>query len=285
MKKLLIAFTALTFGLTACQKEDSFENPNGSGSGGGTVDALLKRLVYAAGADSIATDMTYDGANRLISLSTVSTQNGNQSVHLYRNGSGILTRYTIKGNELTNLGIDSLVTDVKYDASKSQYTYSLSTIDYNGVAITDSTAFGYSGANLVTKTSFAKGGPAPYTAYGKTEYAYTGSNILTEKYFSAGATSGTWDPDTTYTYMYDDKINPLKVGPEGLIALTDFTLASAPYGSASNATKTDFVDHTDNTNNFSFTSTYTYNSSNKPKAGTATLAPSQGGYELRYYYQ
>lgn len=287
MRKLLFAFTALTLGLTACQKEGSFENPNGSaGSGGGTTSGLLTRLVYAAGADSIAMDFGYDGANRLISLSTTSTQDGNQVVKLYRNSSGILTRYTTKSDELTGLGLDSLVTDVSYDASRSKYAYSRSSITLNGVTIVDSTAFEYNSANnLVTKKSYAKGGPALYTIYAKTEYAYTGSNVVTEKNFSPGATADSWDPEYTYTYTYDDKTNPLKFGPEGLIALTDFTLASAPYGSASNATKTDFVDHTDNNNNFSFTTAYTYSSSNKPSAGTATLAPGPGGYQLRYYYK
>lgn len=285
MRKLLIAFVALAFGLTACQKEGSFENPTSTpGSGGGTTDALLTRLVYAAGADSIATDLGYDGSKRLVTLTTASTQNGNQTTRLYRNASGILTRYTTKSDELAGLGIDSLVTDVKYDAAKSVYTYSLSTITYSGTTITDSTVFGYNGSNLVSKTNYAKGGPAPYTVYAKTEYGYTGSNVVTEKSYSPGATAGSWDLEYTYSYTYDDKVNPLKFGPEGLIALTDFTLASAPYGSANNATKADFVDQTDPTNNFSFTTTYTYNTSNKPSAGNAVVAPGPGGYQLRYYY-
>lgn len=289
MRKLLFALTAATLFLTACQKEVSTENGNGNtgGGGGGTTDSLLSRLVYVAGADSVANDFSYDASRRLVKSTMTSTSaGGNQEFRIYRNASGIMNRYTVLGDQLSGLGIDSLVTIVAYNSSKSQYAYSTSTFNLGGVDISDSTAFNYNtGKQLTEKVSYAKASPTQYVAYAKTEYTYNGDNIASEKYYTFDATSGQWTLEFSYSYTFDSKINPMNFGAEGLIALSDFIYASAPYGSANNATKSDYVDATDPTNNISYQTTYTYNSSNKPSSGTATVLPGPGGYALRFYYK
>lgn len=286
MRKLLFAFTVATLAMTACQKEESLEN-GGNNPGGGTKDSLLTRVVYVAGADSVVNEYGYDASSRLISAKFSSTSGSNQQTQIYRNASGVITRYTLKGDDLSSLGIDSLVTDVSYDAAKSHYAFSKSVVMVSGLSYEDSTAFSYdANGNMIAKVSYAKAGPSPYVPYAKTEYTYTGSNVVSEKYFTYDATAtNPWALELTYNATYDAKVNPLNFGPEGLMALTDFTYASAPFGSANNALQFDFVDNADPTNNFSFTTAYTYNSSDKPSGGTAAVTPGSGSYTLRYYYQ
>jgi YD repeat-containing protein len=283
MRKLLIALSAVMVVMSACQKEGSYEDPNGgnggSGGGGGTnPQGLLTRVVYATSTDSTITDYTYDGAKRLATL-TYAASGTTQFTRLTRNASGILTQYTTKSPDLASIGLDSVVTYVGYNTAKSQYAYSLLTVTVSGVTYKDSAAFVYDGSgNIVSKMDYAQAGPSPYQLYAKTDYGYAGGNLVSEKNYSYNG-SATPDLDETFTYTYDAKVNPLKVGPEAIVALYDVT-----YFSNNNVVKVDYVDNADASNNYTLTSTLTYNSANKPSGGTAVESTTSGQYSLRYYY-
>ncbi|NTS41148.1 hypothetical protein HRG84_09515 [Flavisolibacter sp. BT320] len=282
MKKLLFSFSAALFLLTSCQKEISLEVPDsdpGGGGGGNTTQGLLTRTAFVAGGDSVVTEYTYDGAKRLATFTYTSTGGGNQFKRIVRNNAGLMTAFITKSDELLTLGVDSLETRMVYDNALNRYRYSVSTILLGGSDYSDSTAYTYDGSgNLVEKASFAKVGPSPYLPYQKVEYTFGSGNTLSEEYYSIDS-NGNWESLGTYNYAYDAKLNPIKLGVEGMIVLDDGT-----FFSNNNVTTLSFVDAADPASNFSLTTTFIYNSADKPASGTAVETPGSGSYALRYYY-
>lgn len=283
MRKILILLSAVTGMLTACQKEASLEDPNatpGGGSGGTTQTGLLTRNVFVAGADSIMVDYGYDAAKRLTTYTYATTGGGNSSKRIVRNSTGIITQYITKSEDLLSSNIDSTVTTLNYNAAQSRYTYGITVFEFQSIMYKDSSAFTYDGSgNLLAKTSYLSGGPAPYQAYQKTEYTYTAGNVSSEKYFSPNTTGTGWNLEATYNYVYDSKVNPVKLGTEAMIVLDD-----GSYFGNNNVTTLNFIDGTDPSGNFSLVTTYTYNNTNKPSGGTTVENPGSATYSLRYYY-
>lgn len=103
-----------------------------------------------------------------------------------------------------------------------------------------------------------------YEPVTKTEYSYTGSNLLSEKVYSYNATTLGYDPEETYTYMYDSKVNPLQFANEAPV------LNMSPFYSANNITKTTLV-AADPADNYAATETYIYNSSDRPATSTNVI--------------
>lgn len=282
MRKLFCVLSAAVVFLCSCQKEKSFEDPGGT-TGGGTpsVPGLLTRVVSVAGADSSATDYTYDDNKSLITVTYTSTKGGNQYTRLYRNAAGIVTQFTVKNDDYVSNGVDSVVTILNYDQSKSRYSYSITNLNFSGVDYRDSTVYSYnSNGRLLNKTSYLRGASSPYLLYSKTDYSFnSGNNVAIEKLYSYDLTTKIWDLEATYNYTYDDKINPLPLGPIGQIALDDAT-----YAGINNATSFEFTDSANPTNNFGITMTYTYNNENKPAGGSGVENSTSGSFDLRYYY-
>lgn len=281
MKKMLILLGAVTILFSACQKEISLEDPDASPGGGGTTPTgLLTRYVFEAGADSIMVNYGYDAARRLTNFTYATTGGGNNTKRIIRNSAGIITQYISKGEDLLSSGIDSAVTNLTYNAAQGRYKSGLTIFELQGVTIRDSTEFAYDGSgNLITKTSFLAAGPSPYQAYQKAEYTYVSGNVTSEKYFGPNTTGTGWDLQETYNYAFDNKINPVKLGTEAMIVLDD-----ASYFGNNNATRLTYVDSTDPSFNYTFDTTYTYNTTNKPTGGTVVETPGSATYTLRYYY-
>ena len=83
--------------------------------------------------------------------------------------------------------------------------------------------------------------------------------------------------DETYTYdQYDAKLSPMYFGAEA------FVFGSQEFVSQNNPTKSTLtmVGTTEN-----YTTTYTYNSSNKPISATSVVQPSGVVAKGNYYYQ
>jgi uncharacterized lipoprotein NlpE involved in copper resistance len=282
MRKLFLAFLAAVLLLCSCKKELSLENPDSIPGGSTTTGTgLLTRMVSVAGADSSVNDYGYDAAGHLITVNYTSTRGGNQYTRLYRNSAGVLTKFTIKSDDLDSAGIDSIETVVTYNSAQGRYAYGIATINFSGVVYTDSTVYNYdNNGALINKTTYAKAGPSNYQLYSKNDYSYnTGNNIGVEKYYTFNGTANNFDLEATYNYTYDDKVNPLQLGAEGPIVLDDVS-----YAGPGNANSFQFIDNVDPTNNFSTSTTFTYNSLNKPSAGTVVEDPGGGTYDLRYYY-
>ena len=283
MKQLLFSLCAATILFSACKKESSLENPDnnpGGGVGGGNpAQALLTRMVFVAGGDSVATDYTYDANKRLTTFTYATTGGGNIFKRIVRNSAGIMTGFITKSEELQGLGIDSLVTTLNYDNTENRYAYSTSSLSVGGVSYNDSTAYIYDGnRNLTQKVSYAQVSSATYEPYQKVEYSYGSGNVLSEKYYDTD-NNGNWQLLGTYDYSYDSKINPIKLGHEAMIVLDDGT-----YFSNNNVISMGITDPADPSNNYSLTTTYIYNSADKPSSGESVETGTSNKYALRYYY-
>lgn len=281
MRKLLFVLSAVAIVSVSCQKEISLEAPDsdpGAGGGGNTAQGLLTRIAFVAGGDSVVTDYTYDGAQRLATYTSTSTGGDNEYKRIVRNNTGLITSFVTKNDQLLSLGIDSMETNMFYNNVLNQYEYSVSIIDLGGADYRDSTVYDYAGSSLIAKTSYAKSGTSPYIQYQKSEYTYGSGNTLSEEYFTIDSI-GAWESLGTYSYAYDAKTNPIKLGVEGIIVLDDGT-----FFSNNNVSTMSFADPADPSSNFSLATTYIYNNADKPSSGTAIQTPGSGSYTLRYYY-
>lgn len=273
MKKILVASFALTaLFFVSCQKEVSEEiggNPGtgGGGTGGGTTGTKLVKTVHKDGADSTVIVYGYDANNKVISATTSGVSGGQPidlRINLTRNSAGVITKQVIRSNDFIAFGIDSLVTQVRWDATNNRYKNAVSHISIFGFDITDSITYNYdAGGKLTSEVEYqddGMGGPmAPST---KREYTYTGSNIVTEKAYNWDDATNAYVLSWNSTYEYDTKVNPT------LFATDAPVLGMSDFYPANNVTKDTFVDNEDPTNNYVETSTYTYNSSNRPITGT-----------------
>ena len=283
MKNSLFALAVLVF-LSACQKEVSSENPDGTPGTGpvpppATTAGLLTRMVSVAGGDSVMVDYGYDANKRLATFDYKTTGTEFRFRRIFRNSAGIMTQFNSKGDDLSGIGIDSVITILSYNAGQARYTHGITIYAVSGVSLRDSTVYVYDNAgNLTVKRSYATVLPAPYQEYQKTEYTYASGNVTSEKYYTSNSAGG-WDLEYTYNYGYDSKVNPAKFGPEGMIVLED-----ASYFSNNNKSGVNYIDGADASYNFSQAYTYTYNAANKPTGGTVVETPGSGSYTIRYYY-
>jgi hypothetical protein len=278
MKKLLIAFSAAAFVLTACQKEPSFEDPNGNpGGGGGSTSGKLVRLGTRMGADSTTTDFTYAG-DLLSGLNQSGSANGQSAeaqVSVRRNSANVITRMVTKSDLFSQIGLDdSLVMNFNVNSANSRYVYGVSKFNFMGQPFADSTVYTYDGTGkLVSAVSYFDDGTG-YVTDRKEEYTYSGSNLAsTKSYIDEG--NGLTLVETT-TYEYDNKTNPLHFPADAPV------LGMSDFYPANNVTKRTVVS-ADPQDSGTTTATYTYNSDNRPAKSVNTDGSSSS--TISYYYQ
>ena len=294
MKKLLIAFSAAALVLSACKKEPSFENSGnnpggGSGGGGGsTPSGLLSRMVFsdAGDTDSTAYNYEYDAAKRL-SFVNFESSNFTDAVRLKRNAAGIITEASIKNEVVTSLGLDSLVIRYNYSTSESRYKSAIFSIPIQGIVFTDSTVLNYDASgNVTSKVTYGGMLGVPFAPQAKMDFTYGNGNIISSKSYTYD--NNAWDLEYTFNYTYDNKTNPLRMGVEAVLVdayiSPAFGMSGAIYYGPNNATIIDYIDATDSANNYKLTSSFTYDTSNKPTNGTAVETPGNGSYKWRFYY-
>ncbi|MEO6071538.1 MAG: hypothetical protein ABIN57_09950 [Chitinophagaceae bacterium] len=268
-KDTLLLFLFALIILQSCQKEVSKENGGASAAPSGT---LLVRSVYKSGTDSSLTTYAYDGARRLTTLNNSGTTSGapyNTQIKIVRNTSGIIQKMNIKSDQFAQLGIDSLVYVVNYDLTTGRYKSKVFTVDFLVVVLKDSTSYDYDASGKVIRDrEFTDDGTAGgYEEVGKTEYTYAGNNIATVKIFSYDVPSNTYTLNETDTYEYDAKTNALQLGNEA------FLLGDVSFYGANNVSKLTINVPADPASNQVHTTTYTYNSNNRPLIATVLMQP------------
>ena len=267
---------AICITLLSCQKEIDWST--------GTENALLIRSVQKSGSDSVVVDYTYDGSGRLIFEKTVGMSQGidvGNDLQILRDGSGNITRTIQKSQVLISAGIDSIVTNYNYSTSNNRYTSAVFDMTIFGFTVTDSAAYQYDASgNISGEEHYLKFPPAPFILYFKQEYTYAGGNLSSVKQYSYDPTAMAYDLIATTTYTYDAKTTPLRLQREAVI------LGRPVYFGSNNATRMDFVDATDPSNNFTTDFVYSYDiSSNKPLTAVSTQNPPGTVSNITYYYQ
>jgi hypothetical protein len=290
MKKPLLLLTIATSVLLfSCKKEESIDNSSGGGGGGGNNGNLLVRTVQKTGSDSSVSTYAYDGSRRLTTFNNSGVESGspyNSQINLVRNSAGIIQKINVKSNEFAQAGLDSISAKVNYDAATSRYKSMVLSIDFLGLgSLKDSVAFEYDGAGkLVTERNFIDDGTTGgYEQTVKTEYVYNGSNLTTINGYDYDPATNTHTLTTTVNYEFDAKTNPLQLGNETFL-LAFFTGDVSTY-SANNITKYTINDVTDPSANQNVTTTYTYNSNNRPLTASLVVQPGGGTATNTYTYQ
>lgn len=279
MKKLLIALSAMALVMTACQKEPSFEDPNGnpgSGGGGGTSGTKLARMGVKIGTDSITATFNYQGdyISKLIQDGSINGQAADAQIEITRNASNLITKTNTQSSVFTQLGIDSIVMNYTIEPGTTRYIKGVSRYEFFGEMVADSIIFNYDGSGkLLSSISYFDDGTG-YVPDSKEEYTYSGNNIATVKSYSYD--TDRFVLDETSTLEYDAKINPLLFQNDGpVLGMTNFY-------SANNVTKTTIVT-VDPPQTSIATNTYTYDGTNRPTRSQST----DGGITttVTYYYQ
>ena len=273
--KVLLLLILVTSILFSCQKEVDFANTGGGN--GGANDVFLQKLVSRSGADSSTLEFGYNSSKKLITLNTIDVTNGTTSLtqeRVERNSQGIIQKLIIKDDQYQQLGLDSVVTVMEY--SSGRYISKVTTIDLGIVVFRDSVVLIYDAEGKVaTERIYDDLATGNYEENAKIDYTYSGNNIATIKQYSYDGS--TYSLVVTYSYdEYDNKVSPMNIGFDA------FVFDSPAMYSSNNPTKSSIAD---SGSSETFTTTYTYNSANKPLTGMSTIQPGNSTATATYYYQ
>ncbi len=288
--KLLFAIAAVSFLISSCQKELSFDDNGGTGGGGGTTTGdLLATVASTIGAETVTTEYEYDASKRLIREKTTGMSQGidySNDYRIVRNGAGIITSTIQKNAELAAQGIDSSVAIIHYNSATQRYQSRVSELSLFGMASIDSTVFTYDASGKVIRADDYLFNPAlgtDFVLFVITEYDH-GTGGVTETRFNIGDPLNPGGPTelaARIKYTYDTKTSPLILphGEAAAILRTDLVATA-------NATKLDYIDVINaGADNFNITYVYTYNSKNKPATAVSTEIPGNLVSNLTYTYK
>jgi hypothetical protein len=285
--KFVFAIAVMSFFISSCQKELTFEDNGGSG-GGGTGD-LLAKIVGTSGGETVTTEYEYDASKRLIREKIIGTSQGmniDNDFRIVRNAAGIVTSTIQKNAELVMQGLDSAVAIIHYNTSTQRYTSRVAELSLFGLYSIDSTVFIYDASGKVIRADdyiYIVSSGTDYELIAVTEYDY-GAGGVTETRFNIadfGNPGGPTELVVTVKYTYDTKTSPLILphGEAAAILRTDLVATA-------NVTKFDYIDvQGAGAENFSYTYVYTYNSKNKPATAVVTENPGNLESTLTYTYK
>lgn len=281
MRKQLILLAILVVILASCQKEADLAP--GGGSGGGTASQKLVRAGTRDGADTNTIQYSYNAAGKLIRqyVSGVSAgANFFVEAKYNRNTSNIITSVVIKSDQFAGLGIDSIVTIVKYNSGR--YAGTVTAITLFGFSVKDSSVFTYDASGRITQSESFSSDPLTsiYSKSSKDVFTYLANgNVGNEKYYDWDDATSSYVLSEEYTNTYDTKVNPLNLGVEGIF------LGNIVYSASNNLTGYVYVDATDPANNMTRNINYTYNSANKPETSNSSTTPASTNPRSTYTYQ
>lgn len=291
MKRILLTLSVISsVFLFSCQKEVDFANSgnNGnSGNPGSSSGKMLYKTESKNGSETATTFYTYNAAKKIVNEKITGTSQGidvGNEYRYYRNASGIITSYTQISAELAQSGVDSVTTTVHYSTSLSRYTSTVSSWNFSGIDVLDSTVFVYGSNGKVTSSEIYQAipllGGAGYDLLEKIKYTYSGNgNMSQQDFYVPDPSTGSEDLVATVKYTFDNKTSALNLGSEA------FVLGHPDLVSVNNATKVEIINITDPANNVTLASTYTYNSNSMPATGVSTRNPGNVVDNITYFYQ
>ena len=281
-----IAVCCLFF--VSCGKESSREQkePVAEDTTETSNTKLLTRIVeyekdYPG--DSIITDFYYNANNKLIrtkehTVATPGSDLGDEDDEylIYRDANNVVKRVTIMTSHYED-GIfthkDSSVYDVAYDTGSKHYKYSINTNNFEDIGtpyfIRDSIVYTYNSKDQITVLQILRKDAATgiYFEAERREYDFDAKgNIIKIRFNENYDNQG--DPLKEDELTYDDKINPMNFGMEGLILGMRYFSWPTP----NNYVKLN--------SNEPAVYSYTYDDDNYPVLVISSL----DGYRRNYYY-
>ena len=274
MKQTLAAI-GLALLIFSCQKEPSTALTTVQSRDSSVTKAkLLTWIKFDNSGDTGSTNFIYDANNRLSiiqNFKAVKSYSGNFN-RIIRDNNGMIQDFV--EDAATS---DSIYTQLFQLNGKYTYSIKMNTADPYKL---DSTSYTYTGSNITSYIIYERDFPfGTYAPYSKREYAYDqNNNTIQEKWSDYDTSTKSFVPGYTYTYSYDQKVNPLNIGAESIII--DFMNLSG----SNNVTKETIQGGSPQDTNL-ITYQYTYNSNNEPI--TNILVASPPGYKstLTYIYQ
>jgi hypothetical protein len=256
MKKVFLPAIMFLTLIASCKKDDAPAPQN-----------LLDKVVTKIGTDSLVTTYTYNAQNRL--MGEVQNDPANSETYttaLNRDNNGRVSKVTYSTVGTTNpgsIGVDFFylgATDQKLRNGKSFFVVS-------GVTINDSMAYEYNGTQVTKTNHYYSTTTVPYTLIGYYAYTYDARNNITSvKYYEVDAPgSSNFQLLLTYTYVYDDKVNPILSKDD---ALMEFN--GSQYISPNNVVSGSYTSVRTPADNYTFTTTYEYRSDGRPTKSTTT---------------
>ena len=274
MKQTLAAL-GLALLLFSCQKEPSTALSTVQSRDSTVTKAkLLTWIKYNNSGDTGSTNFIYDANNRLSiiqNFKAVKSYSGNFN-RIIRDNNGMIQVFVQDAGTS-----DSIYTQLFQLNGKYTYSIIWNTADPYKM---DSTSFFYTGTNITSYIIYERDFPfGTYAPYSKREYSYDQNNNTTqEKWSDYDSSSKSFVPGYIYTYSYDQKVNPLNIGPESIII--DFMNLSG----SNNVTKETIQGGSPQDTNL-ITYQYTYNSNNEPETNTSVANPPGYKSTLTYIYQ
>lgn len=283
----LAILLALVF--TTCQK-DSERFP-----GTNNIFPLLEKTVYNTGQNSVVTTYTYDSERRLIKEQILA--GNNPELRINRNAAGIIIT-TGENSPLSEvMALDSIATHYNYDNSLKRYT---SSVSYYAGGDRDSIVYIYdNNERIVSDEHYGYNvNSLPQTLIPNYRNTYTFStsstgilvNVLNER---RGSTGG-FESYQVLEYVYDSKINPLRLLNETILLSSlglynSYFISYPPYGlglySANNTTKIVYTKFPAPESDFTLDYIYNYNLLNLPDSSTAIRTPGGDITTTKYYYK
>lgn len=286
MKKILTAFaTSAILLLASCTKEKSIDStdPDGPVPPGNSTGSQLVKGVLVTGADSIVTTYKYDSKGKFLGQAITSNMANfiNVDFEITRNSGGQISAYKFSSAEFVAMGVESVDYKLQYDAGKSQYVNKVMVFQVQDLQIKDSTVYVYNAQNRIVKTErFLRD---PFTLqYFKTTiqaYQYSSNGDLVKTlvyYFDEDLNDFVLFVDTTYEY--DENVNPLQLGDEGII------LETSNLYSSHNVKKETVLYPDEPSANRNLSASFTYNGDKKPLSSIITDNLNGGTSSFTYYY-
>ena len=266
LRAKFILFLLVVF-LTSCDKPGENNEPQ-------QVQGTLEKFTYRQGVDTSTIFFNYDAAGRVSRVQWVyfhpSFGTDSFSSHLTRNAEGRIV-YMIE-QEGGQIPAESWIT---YQPGTSM----LKSVVRKTGSHTDSSAFTYSGTTI-TRNNFDSGfQTTTYVLSSVSEYTVSGGNLMKSKFYSvtppnAGQQTGEVE------YSYDTKMAPVPLSFEEvfLIGLDEFWFKN-------NITRIQYTDLQNPSFNETTTSSYSYNSLEKPTAAQFVRQPAGEAGNIRYIYK
>jgi|GEM_PF-435541 len=283
-----------TFLLVSCQKElDVITNSTGTTTpGGGSIgtstgdpNGLLIKSVSKGATDSTVTEYSYDAAKKLINMKVYGTPVGGMSINTnttyVRDASAIITKIIQKSEFMLASGVDSSVSVIHYDAVNKRYSSRIGEISLGGfLSYHDSTIYVYDAAGKVSQTltyqeDYITG---KYSPSMRSDYTYTGTNVTTMKMYNYDMAINSYALMVTYTFGYDAKVSPMKLGIDAPLILEAGTEGTNNIVSTVATSSTPAA-------NFTIGFVFTYNSANKPATAVQTQSSPASVKNVVFHYQ
>ena len=295
----------VTWAISSCGKEPSFEQDADPPPVADTLQVdtdtiplaenggLLKRLVtkYDGEEDSLVLAFKYDNKNRLLEISGLHegpvddvddtykyleqyTWNSNGFVEKIKQVIYLYSDYSGTGNYVPQLFWDADY-EVHFDESTSRYTYTILTGTGEGKPFKDSLVYRYNGSKIEQFLDYdTPFNLNEYVLGDSLGYTYDGKGNIIEKTGTNRDYPDGRKPSARYVIEYDDKLNPVSMGNEALLA---------GYNTSFLPTQNNIKKHTDLLYEYNYSIDYTYNMHDKPT--TAIIKYDDGEIQSqRYYY-